>query len=76
MSCTQDQDAGAPFGRSTTKRKQHCVGQRFHMKATAAIVVSGIKVIPVGSPTIDEITDVRRKTYGESRDISARISIT
>jgi hypothetical protein len=58
----------------TTKGKQLRVGQRFHMEVAEAVVVNGVTVIPVGSPAIGEITDVRNKgMWGKSGHLGARI---
>jgi hypothetical protein len=43
----------------TTKGKRLRVGQRFHMQVAEDVKVQGITVIPVGSPAVGEITDVR-----------------
>lgn len=58
----------------TTKGKKLRVGQRFQMETAAAVVVQGVTVIPVGSPAVGEITDVRNKgMWGKSGHLSARI---
>ncbi|QJU60433.1 hypothetical protein HL653_03660 [Sphingomonas sp. AP4-R1] len=58
----------------TTKGKQLRVGQRFHMEVAEAVAVNGVVVIPVGSPAIGEITDVRNKgMWGKSGHLGARI---
>lgn len=58
----------------TTRGKQLRVGQRFHMQVAEAVVVNGITVIPVGSPAMGEITDVRNKgMWGKSGHLGARI---
>lgn len=58
----------------TTKGKQLRVGQRFHMEVAEAVIVDGVIVIPVGSPAMGEITDVRNKgMWGKSGHLGARI---
>ncbi len=58
----------------TTKGKMLRVGQRFHMEVASDIIVQGVTVIPVGSPAMGEITDVRNKgMWGKSGHLSARI---
>lgn len=58
----------------TTKGKQLRVGQRFRMETAEPIIVQGVTVIPVGSPAVGEITDVRNKgMWGKSGHLSARI---
>jgi hypothetical protein len=58
----------------TTKGKQLRVGQRFHMEVAEAVVSNGVTVIPVGSPAMGEITDVRNKgMWGKSGHLGARI---
>ena len=58
----------------TTKGKALRVGQRFHMEVAADISVQGVIVVPVGSPAIGEITEVRNKgMWGKSGHFGARI---
>lgn len=58
----------------TTKGKELRVGQRFHMEVAEAVTVGGAVVIPVGSPAMGEITDVRNKgMWGKSGHLGARI---
>lgn len=58
----------------TTKGKQLRVGQRFRLQVAEGVVVQGATVIPVGSPAIGEITDVRNKgMWGKSGHLAARI---
>src|SRR4051812_43084021 len=45
----------------TTKGKKLRVGQRFRMETSEPVLVQGATVIPVGSPAVGEITDVRNK---------------
>lgn len=57
----------------TTKGKKLKVGQRFNMEVAEAVEVNGVVVIPVGSPAIGEVTDVRNKgMWGKSGYIQAR----
>ena len=58
----------------TTKHKKLRVGQRFHMSVAEPVMVNGVAVIPVGTPAIGEITDVRNKgMWGKSGHLAARI---
>ncbi|MDB5692348.1 MAG: hypothetical protein JWO81_1411 [Alphaproteobacteria bacterium] len=58
----------------TTKGKKLRVGQRFHMETSEPVVVQGVTVIPVGSPAVGEITDVRNKgMWGKSGHLAAHI---
>jgi hypothetical protein len=58
----------------TTKNKAVRVGQRFRMTVAEDIKVDGQTVIPVGSPAMGEITDVRNKgMWGKSGHIGAQI---
>jgi hypothetical protein len=58
----------------TTKGKQLRVGQRFHLETAEPVMVNGINVIPVGTPAVGEITDVRNKgMWGKSGHLAARI---
>jgi hypothetical protein len=58
----------------TTKGKKLRVGQRFRMETAEAVTVQGVTVIPVGSPAVGEITDVRNKgMWGKSGRLAARI---
>jgi hypothetical protein len=58
----------------TTKGKNLRVGQRFRMETAAPVIVQGVTVIPVGSPAVGEITDVRNKgMWGKSGHLGARI---
>ena len=58
----------------TTKGKKLRVGQRFHLEVSEPIMVQGVVVIPVGSPAVGEITDVRNKgMWGKSGHFGARI---
>lgn len=58
----------------TTKGKQLRVGDRFHLSTSEPVMVQGVNVIPVGSPAVGEITDVRNKgMWGKSGHLAARI---
>lgn len=58
----------------TTKGKNLRVGNRFRMETSEPIMVQGVVVIPVGSPVVGEITDVRNKgMWGKSGHLGARI---
>lgn len=58
----------------TTKGKQLRVGTRFHLETSEPVLVQGVNVIPVGSPAVGEITDVRNKgMWGKSGHFGARI---
>lgn len=58
----------------TTKEKALKVGQRFRMEVAESVLVNGAVVIPVGSPAMGEITDVRNKgMWGKSGKLNARI---
>jgi hypothetical protein len=58
----------------TTKGKKLRVGDRFHLETSEPVMVQGLNVIPVGSPAMGEITDVRNKgMWGKSGHLSARV---
>ena len=58
----------------TTKGKKLRVGHRFHLQTSEPVMVQGVNVIPVGSPAVGEITDVRNKgMWGKSGHFGARI---
>ena len=58
----------------TTKGKKLRVGQRFQLETSEPVMVQGVTVIPVGSPAVGEITDVRNKgMWGKSGHLGARI---
>lgn len=58
----------------TTQGKKLRVGQRFRLETAEPIMVQGATVIPVGSPAVGEITDVRNKgMWGKSGHLGARI---
>jgi len=61
----------------TTKGKKLRVGQRFRLETSAPVLVNGVVVIPVGSPAVGEITDVRNKgMWGKSGHLGARVLYT
>lgn len=58
----------------TTKGKKLRVGHRFHLETSEPVVVQGVTVIPVGTPAVGEITDIRNKgMWGKSGKLNARI---
>jgi hypothetical protein len=58
----------------TTKGKKLRVGYRFHLETSEPVIVQGVTVIPVGTPAVGEITDVRNKgMWGKSGHLNARI---
>lgn len=58
----------------TTKKKQLRVGQRIQLEVSTNVEANGVVVIPVGTPAVAELTEVRNKgMWGKSGYISARI---
>jgi len=58
----------------TTKGKTLRVGDRFHLETAEPVMVQGVNVIPVGTPAVGEITEVRNKgMWGKSGRLAARI---
>lgn len=58
----------------TTKGKKLRVGNRFRLETSEPVIVQGVTVIPVGSPAVGEITDVRNKgMWGKSGHLTARL---
>jgi hypothetical protein len=58
----------------TTKGKKLRVGHRFRLETSEPVMVQGVVVIPVGSPAVGEITDVRNKgMWGKSGHLGARL---
>ena len=58
----------------TTQGKKLRVGNRFRLETSEPVMVQGIVVIPVGSPAVGEITDVRNKgMWGKSGHLGARL---
>jgi hypothetical protein len=50
------------------------VGHRFRLETSEPVMLQGSVVIPVGSPAVGEITDVRNKgMWGKSGHLGARI---
>lgn len=45
----------------TTKKKQVRVGQRVQLAVASNVTINGLTVVPVGTPAIDEVTEVRNK---------------
>jgi hypothetical protein len=60
--------------RLTTEHKQLRVGQRVRLETSEAVVINGITVIPIGTPGIGEVTEVRNKgMWGRSGHFSVQI---
>ena len=58
----------------TTKEKHARVGQRINLQVSEALEVSGHVVIPVGTPAVGEITEVRNKgMWGKSGHLTAQV---
>lgn len=58
----------------TTEGKKLRVGQRIQLETAEAVTLNGQIVIPIGSPAIGEVTDVRNKgMWGKSGRINARV---
>jgi hypothetical protein len=58
----------------TTQGKKLRVGNRFRMETSEPVMVQGVVVIPVGSPVVGEITDVRNKgMWGKSGHLGGRV---
>jgi hypothetical protein len=58
----------------TTQGKRLRVGARFRLETSAPVLVQGVTVIPIGSPAVGEITDVRNKGgWGKSGHLAGRI---
>ena len=58
----------------TTQGKQVRVGDRFHLTTSEPVLVNGVNVIPLGTPAVGEITEVRNKgMWGKSGRLTARI---
>jgi len=58
----------------TTNGKKLRTGQRFHLETSEPVIVQGVTVVPVGSPAVGEITDVRNKgMWGKSGHLAGRI---
>jgi len=58
----------------TTKGKKLRVGSRFRLETSEPVIVQGVTIIPVGSPAMGEITDVRNKgMWGKSGHLTARL---
>jgi hypothetical protein len=58
----------------TTEGRQLRVGHRFNLEVAEDVMLNGRIVIPVGSPAVGEVTDVRNKgMWGRSGRINARV---
>lgn len=58
----------------TTKEKQAHVGQRINLEVSEAVELAGHVVIPVGTPAVGEITEVRNKgMWGKSGHLTAQV---
>jgi hypothetical protein len=58
----------------TTKGKNLRVGNRFRLETSEPVLVNGVTVIPVGSPAVGEVTDIRNKgMWGKSGKLNGRI---
>lgn len=58
----------------TTKGKKLRVGNRFRLETSEPVVLNGVTIIPVGSPAVGEVTDVRNKgMWGKSGKLNGRI---
>ena len=58
----------------TTKEKQTHVGQRINLEVSEAVELAGHVVIPVGTPAVGEITEVRNKgMWGKSGHLTAQV---
>ena len=58
----------------TTKGKKLRVGYRIHLEVSEDVKLGSVTVIPVGSPAIAEVTDVRNKgMWGKSGRINAQM---
>ena len=58
----------------TTQGKKLRVGYRFRLETAEPVIVQGVTVIPVGSPAVGEVTNVRNKgMWGKSGQLGARV---
>jgi hypothetical protein len=58
----------------TTRHKTLRVGQRFQLELASNVEANGVVVLPIGTPAIGEITEVRNKgMWGKSGYINARV---
>lgn len=61
----------------TTEGKKLKVGHRFKLEVSEPVVLDGQTVIPVGSPAVAEVIDVRNKgMWGKSGRIGVRVLYT
>lgn len=45
----------------TTKKKQIRVGQRVQLEVASSVTANGMTIVPVGTPSVGEVTEVRNK---------------
>ena len=58
----------------TTEDKALRVGDRFRLEVAEPIMIQGVTVVPVGTPAVGEITQVRNKgMWGKSGKFTARL---
>lgn len=58
----------------TTKKKLLRVGQRVQLEVASSISANGMVVVPIGTPAVGEVTEVRNKgMWGKSGYIAVRI---
>ncbi|HQS69693.1 MAG: hypothetical protein B7Y36_16565 [Novosphingobium sp. 28-62-57] len=58
----------------TTKKKQVRVGQRVQLEVASNVTANGLVIIPVGTPAVGEVTEVRNKgMWGKSGYIAVRM---
>lgn len=58
----------------TTKKKQVRVGQRVQLEVASNVTSNGLVVVPVGTPAVGEVTEVRNKgMWGKSGYIAVRL---
>lgn len=58
----------------STKHKLLKVGQRFRLETAETVTVQGVTVIPVGTPAVGEVTEVRNTgMWGKSGHFTGRV---
>ncbi|KHS43388.1 hypothetical protein [Novosphingobium subterraneum] len=58
----------------TTKKKQVRVGQRVQLEVASNVTANGLTIVPVGTPAVGEVTEVRNKgMWGKSGYIAVRL---
>lgn len=58
----------------TTKKKQVRVGQRVQLEVASSVTANGMTIVPVGTPAVGEVTEVRNKgMWGKSGYIAVRL---